>query len=367
MAATLGAVQAATSLLLGNRDLSVDNWTFKLYYQWSVTLLTGFSVLISCNQLFGDPISCDLPGGAVSDKVLKSYCWMYSTFNIPQDFTGNCARKTQSDNPMYNSYYQWVAIFLIFQALLFYVPRIIWLMSEGGLLKYLAKGRTGRIIEETDEKLDSLLATFKDNLQNKYNRYAFIFFGCEFFNLVVVLSQFFITDAFLENQFLFYGPLVYQYYSVPIEESTSVGLVNPMCEAFPRIASCTFWQYGTGGMPTSHQALCILSLNIIIDKVYLILWFWYVTVAVLGFVRIFCRLFQISSGHIRFYLMKVKMHRYFKRNDNLDQIQDYIIKDCTIGDWFVLYQMSKTLNKRFFHDFLIQLAKNGSTKKESTS
>lgn len=35
MAAALGAVQAATSLLLGGRgDLSIDNWTFKLFYQW---------------------------------------------------------------------------------------------------------------------------------------------------------------------------------------------------------------------------------------------------------------------------------------------------------------------------------------------
>ena len=72
------------------------------------------------------------PGEAVSEKVLKSYCWMYSTFNIPRDFQGQCARKNQSNNPMYNSYYQWVSLFLIFQAFLFYFPRIIWLMSEGG-------------------------------------------------------------------------------------------------------------------------------------------------------------------------------------------------------------------------------------------
>jgi hypothetical protein len=30
------------------------------YFLRSVTILTGFSVLVSCNQLFGDPIQCDL-------------------------------------------------------------------------------------------------------------------------------------------------------------------------------------------------------------------------------------------------------------------------------------------------------------------
>ena len=55
------------------------------------------------------------PGGGVSQSTLKNYCWMYSTFNIPEDFEGNCARSTNSDTPVYNTYYQWVPIFLIFQ------------------------------------------------------------------------------------------------------------------------------------------------------------------------------------------------------------------------------------------------------------
>lgn len=77
-------------------------------------------------------------------------------------------------------------------------------------MKFLGKGTTGKIIEESDEKMDRLLKTFKDNLQNKYNRYAFIFFSCEVLNLIVVVSQFFITDAFLQHQFIFYGPQVWR-------------------------------------------------------------------------------------------------------------------------------------------------------------
>lgn len=85
-----------------------------------------------------------------------------------------------------------------------------------------------------------------------------------------------------------------------------------MCEAFPRVASCTFWKFGSGGEPVGHQALCIMSLNIIIDKVYLVLWFWYVIIGTLGCIRVICRVFQLASRHIRFWLMKIKMHRYKK-------------------------------------------------------
>jgi len=351
MAAVLGAVNAATSLLLGDKSLTIDNWTFKLFYQWSVTLHTGFSILVCANQFFGDPIQCDLPGEAVSEKVLKSYCWMYSTFNIPRDFQGQCARKNQSNNPMYNSYYQWVSLFLIFQAFLFYFPRIIWLMSEGGLMKFLGKGTTGKIIEDTEEKMERLLTTFRDNLQNKYNRYAAIFFTCELLNVFIAVTQFAITNAFLQNQFVTYAPDVWRYYSYPPEEIQVLDMVNPMCEAFPRVASCTFYKYGSGGEVVGYQALCILALNIVIDKVYLVLWVWYVLIAVLGAIRVICRCFQINSGIIRFWLMKIKMHRYFKRSQNLDMIQEYI-KNIKIGDWFVLYQMSKNLNRGFFYQFL---------------
>ena len=76
-------------------------------------------------------------------------------------------------------------------------------------MKFLGKGTTGRIIEDGDEKRDKMLVVFRDNLQNKYNRYAAIFFACEVLNLIVVVSQFFITDVFLENQFLMYGPKVF--------------------------------------------------------------------------------------------------------------------------------------------------------------
>ena len=102
----------------------------------------------------------------------------------------------------------------------------------------------------------------------------------------------------------------FRYYAYPPEEIVQLDLVNPMCEAFPRVASCTFWKYGTGGKPVGHNAICILALNMVIDKIYLVLWYWYLIVAILGTIRIICRLFQMSSGNIRYWLMKIKMHRY---------------------------------------------------------
>lgn len=103
--------------------------------------------------------------------------------------------------------------------------------------------------------------------------------------------------------------------------------------------------------------MCILALNIVIDKVYLVLWVWFMVLALLGGIRVLCRLVQVCSPHMRYFLMKMKMHRYFKRDEKIDAIKSYVMK-CKIGDWFVLYQMSKNLNKKLFYDFLIHLSKD---------
>ena len=45
---------------------------------------------------------------------------------------------------VYNSYYQWVPLYLVFLAVLFYLPRLLWLMVEGGLMEFFGKGTTTR-------------------------------------------------------------------------------------------------------------------------------------------------------------------------------------------------------------------------------
>lgn len=353
--AILTAASTSAKLLIGEKEPSIDNWTFRLFYKCSTALLILGSFIVSSNQFFGEPIQCDLPGGGVSDGTLKTYCWMYSSFNIPESFQGKCARKRQSEDVMYNSYYQWVSLCLVGQAVIFYIPRAIWLSLEGGLMKHLAKDKGGKIVEDYEEKCDELLYTFNQHLRNKYDRYYYGFVACEALNVFIVVCQLLLTNNFLGGYFMTYGADVYRFYSLPPEELLLEDARNPMCEAFPRVASCTYYQYGSGGKQSSLNALCILALNIIIDKVYLVLWFWYILLIVCGSARLLIRIGQISV-YFRYRQMELRMHRYFKKDENLTRIKQYL-SECSVGDWFVLYQMSKNMNKRLFFVFLSNLSK----------
>lgn len=355
MATTIGIVKSATETILGIGEVSIDNFTFKLFYKWSVSLFVAGSVAVCSSQFFGDPISCETADDSVDEEVLNAYCWMYSSFQIPADFMGSCARKTHDSTHLYNTYYQWVSIFLMVQAMLFYLPRCIWLSMEGGLMNFLVKGNQGRVVEDAEEKKEKLLVQFCEHVHNKFNKYAFCFFLCELLNILISVSQILVTNAFLNNQFLDYGYLVYRYYRLPSEERQMGSTVNPMCEVFPKVATCNYVRYGRGGGQEIKNAICILSLNIINDKVFALLWFWHCGLIVAGVNRVITRSAQLLSTRVRYFLMKMMMHRYLNNNRHAKHIQHYVL-NCSIGDWFVLYQMSKNLNKRFFAEFLALLS-----------
>ncbi len=79
-------------------------------------------------------------GGGVNEAVLNSYCWMYSRFNIPLNFKGACTKREPDGSTLYNSYYQWVSLFLVVSALMFYMPRferLRELINQGTDLRFI--------------------------------------------------------------------------------------------------------------------------------------------------------------------------------------------------------------------------------------
>ena len=147
----------------------------------------------------------------------------------------------------------------------------------------------------------------------------------------------------------------FRYFSLPPEEREKSGLVDPMCELFPKQVSCYYSRYGMGGGLDSRHAMCVLGHNIMNDKVFLLIWVWHCVLVLIGINRAITRSFQLISARVRYFLIKVKMDRYFKNNRHIKHIMHYVM-NCSIGDWFVLYQMSKNLNKRYFAEFLALVA-----------
>ena len=57
-------------------------------------------------------------------------------------------------------------------------------------------------------------------------------------------------------------------------------------KTFPRMTKCNFYQYGSGGRVSSQNFLCVLAPNIISEKIFTFLWFWYLFLAAITAVNI---------------------------------------------------------------------------------
>ena len=71
----------------------------------------------------------------------------------------------------------------------------------------------------------------------------------------------------LIKNLVIYDKIITHYFSIPHEEMQR--RQNPMCYVFPRIVSCDYHRFGTGGEQENLNSICILALNIINDKVFL--------------------------------------------------------------------------------------------------
>ena len=71
-------------------------------------------------------------------------------------------------------------------------------------MKHLAKDKGSKVVEDAEEKVQSLLSTFNQHLRNKYDRYYFVFVGCEASNLVIVIAQLLLTNSFLGREKIYF-------------------------------------------------------------------------------------------------------------------------------------------------------------------
>lgn len=338
-------------------------------------MLVGSSVVVTAKQYFGSPIQCDAGNAAsgVEKDVLEAYCWMYATFDIPTSYRGQCSAGDQDyrivNNIVYNSYYQWIPIYLVALTILFYMPRLIWMSMEGGLMHFFSKGTTGMTynwkksskakkvanwIEDQDVKKEKLAHFFIENIRNKYNAYFMGFIFCELLNMSIAASTFALTHKFLRHKFLRYGLETVAYYNLPEEEYAMEGITNPMCTTFPRVASCNYIRWGPAGVQENVNSICILGLNVINDKIFLVLWFWLSGVLVISMFNLIIRIVTCSSSCIRYQMLRFTLLRFFKKSKQTDKIRKYIYS-CQLGDWFVIQQLSKNLNRHFFMEFLTEI------------
>ena len=101
------------------------------------------------------------------------------------------------------------------------------------------------------------------------------------------------------NGLKFYSFYLFRYYSVIPEERVRQSMTDPFCELFPKMAACHYHRYGMGGREDDRHAICILGLNMVNDKVFVLIWLWHCFIVFMGVVRLLTRSPQLVSSEVR--------------------------------------------------------------------
>ncbi|XP_053989360.1 innexin inx1 [Hylaeus anthracinus] len=337
------------------QEVTTDSMVFRLHNHFTTVLLFTCSMVITAAQYVGNPISCivkDLP-----KHPINTYCWITSTFTMPDAFNRQVGVEVAHpgvandfgdvDARKYYTYYQWVCFVLFFQAVMCYVPQWLWNMWEGGLANALVMGMNHGLDREANiHQKKCVLMDYIINHKQTHSMYVYRYFGCEFLCLLNIFFQMYLMNRFFDGEFISYGLRVLQFSDAPQEER-----IDPMVYVFPRVTKCIFHKYGASGTIQTHDSLCILPLNIVNEKTYIFIWFWFAILSVLLLGLVVYRAAIIFAPIIRPRLLHVSSRLLSIETCNS------ISKKTDLGDWWLLYVLSSNMNSRIYRDFLQELTK----------
>lgn len=340
--------------LLNINKICIDNVIFKLHYKATFLMLLVFSVVVTARQYIGDPIDCIVD--EIPQEIMDSYCWIYSTFTIPSMLGGKLGRDvaspgvsahTDESDMKYHQYYQWVCIVLLIQAVSFYIPHYLWKNWEGKRMKMLSLDMNQPVIDEKcKEERKAAFCNYYLTEKGTHDIYFWRFFVCEILNFINVVGQLFFMNLFLGGEFLSYGHHVFQYLISGSEEKMD----DPMARVFPKVTKCSFQSYGPSGGVQKFDGLCVLPVNILNEKIYFIIWFWFVILATVSGLLILLRILLLLVPWLRTLSLPFGFSNSYKTHLN------FVTSQGKIGDWFILVQLRKNMDSLIFDEFIKALA-----------
>merc|ERR1712080_528971 len=158
------------------------------------------------------------------------------------------------------------------------------------------------------------------------------------------MLQVYLMDIFLGYQFTTYGMDVLE-----MSQRSVMERIDPMAKVFPTVTKCTWKHYGPSGTLEIKDAICILSINRINEKIYILLWFWFIIVILSTAISLVMELVLAFNYDLRLKYLSYNSRSVLRKDLNI------ILKHGNYGDCFLLLQMAKHMNPLSFEKTIMDL------------
>lgn len=252
------------------------SFTCDLHYFYTRNLFICAFLLSGARQLFGDSIICCCVTAYPRD-LINTNCFTNGTFTYVDS------------TPYYHYYYQWIPLVLLLESLAFSVPNLIWEYFVASYIKSLSI---------QNPKLDENYCNFivlelRNTRFNFYLKHLLL----DVTYLANVILQMYLLDLFLNNDYIDF----FKYNTKNL---------------FPLYTKCNF-KISENSDYSYYKLECLLPLNILYEKIFKILWFWFHILLILQAIGILKRLIEmapIKKGPLYYNTNKWFLYQIIKHN-----------------------------------------------------
>ena len=121
-------------------------------------------------------------------------------------------------------------------------------------------------------------------------------------------------------------------------------MINPMDEIFPKLTSCVYTAFGKSGSRQTYNGQCLISLNILNEKIFFFLWLFYVLLTSAFVIKLFHSLLYIFPS-VRLTAVLGDLNLSPKQSELLQ-------RNLSPGDLFVLMRMKDNITPSTFRLFI---------------
>ena len=146
--------------------------------------------------------------------------------------------------------------------------------------------------------------------------------------------------------------------------------ISPADVVFPKLTKCMFRKYGPSGTVQIHDALCVMALNVVNEKIFVALWFWFVLLALVSGLALLWRLLlsgllACASVYSRSFIL-AWAHRAVGAPVTLDPAYlSPVIRRLDCGDWLFLQLLGANMGSKVYREFMEQLVQAMEQAKQS--